>query len=161
NDLDAFKTYDPKDRVPDVTARVSDDRFDRRLQDLNVVEQAFARGRNRQVESTLHRVTMDSAQKMMSSEHLTAYAMSLEPASARARYGDSRFGRGCLAARRLIEQGVRCVEVTLEGWDSHTNNHEKQRERVNTLDPAFAALITDLREHELLDQTIVVCAGEF
>lgn len=161
NDLDAFKTYDPKDRVPDISARVTDERFDRRVQDLAVVEEAFARGRNRQVEATLHRMTVSNARKMMDSEQLKAFDVNLESASVRDRYGNTRFGRGCLAARRLIEQGVRCVEVTLEGWDSHTNNHENQRERVKTLDPAFAALIADLREHELLDQTIVVCAGEF
>ena len=58
-----------------------------------------------------------------------------------AAYGDTPFGRGCLAARRLIEQGVRCVEVTLAGWDSHTNNHETHERLVKVLDPAFAALI--------------------
>jgi hypothetical protein len=161
NDLDAFKTYDPLQRVPDVSSRVSDSRFDRRLEDLAVVEQAFARGRGRQVDATQHHVTMENARKMMGSEQLKAFDVSLESASVRDRYGNTPFGRGCLAARRLIEQGVRCVEVTLEGWDSHVNNHETQRARVDTLDPAFAALIAELRERDLLDQTIVVCAGEF
>ncbi len=52
-------------------------------------------------------------------------------------YGNTPFGRACLAARRLIEVGVRCVEVTLDGWDTHANNHALQRKRVGILDPAF------------------------
>ncbi len=79
----------------------------------------------------------------------------------RAAYGETPFGRGCLAARRLIEVGVRCVEVTLAGWDSHVNNHEIHRDRVKSLDPALSTLLTDLRERNLLDKTIVVCGGEF
>jgi uncharacterized protein (DUF1501 family) len=62
---------------------------------------------------------------------------------------------------RLIETGVRCVEVTLGGWDTHVNNHELQRKRVSVLDPAFAALIRDLKERNLLDSTVVLCGGEF
>ena len=53
------------------------------------------------------------------------------------------------------------MEVTLDGWDTHADNHAIQRKRVDILDPAFAALIVDLRERKLLDQTVVLCAGEF
>mgnify|MGYP002527251321 FL=1 len=84
-----------------------------------------------------------------------------EAASVRDPFGDSPFGRGCLAAARLVEVGVRCVEVTLQGWDSHLNNHETQKARAETLDPAFASLIRYLHERELLDDTIVICGGEF
>ena len=97
----------------------------------------------------------------MSSEQLAAFDIAQEPAAVRTSFGDTPFGRGCLAARRLIERGVRCVEVTLDGWDSHANNHAIQREGVDTLDPAFAALLRDLRERDLLARTVVICAGEF
>src|SRR4029077_1523871 len=70
-------------------------------------------------------------------------------------------GRGCLAARRLIEVGVRCVEVTLSGWDTHANNHTQHTKQLEILDPAFSALLRDLRERKLLDKTVVLCAGEF
>jgi uncharacterized protein (DUF1501 family) len=76
-------------------------------------------------------------------------------------YGDTPFGRGCLAARRLIEVGVRCVEVTLSGWDTHANNHTQHTQQLAILDPAFAALVKDLRERKLLDRTLVIWAGEF
>jgi uncharacterized protein (DUF1501 family) len=98
---------------------------------------------------------------MMSSEQLQAFDVSREPAALVAEYGESPFGRGCLAARRLIEVGVRCVEVTLGGWDAHVNNHEIHRARARELDPAFAALLRDLARRELLGRTIVLCCGEF
>ena len=56
---------------------------------------------------------------------------------------------------------MRCVEVTLAGWDSHTNNHETHRELAETLDPAFAALVADLAERDSLSRTVVLCGGEF
>lgn len=98
---------------------------------------------------------------MMTSAQLRAFEISDEPVAVRAKYGDTPFGRGCLAARRLVEQGVRCVEVTLAGWDSHANNHGTHAQLLQILDPAFAALIQDLRERELLDRTVVLCGGEF
>ncbi len=98
---------------------------------------------------------------MMSSEQLRAFDVSNEPLALRRSYGDTPFGRGCLAARRLIEVGVRCVEVTLDGWDAHVNNHAIHRERLAVLDPALSALLRDLRERGLLERTLVVVAGEF
>ncbi|MEX2560323.1 MAG: DUF1501 domain-containing protein [Pirellulales bacterium] len=158
---DAFKTYDPAQPVPDVATLVPEDRFARRLADLNRVEEAFARGRSKLAEGTRHRPTIDSARAMMSSEQLAAFDVSQEPSAVRRSYGDTPFGRGCLAARRLIEVGVRCVEVTLAGWDSHVNNHEIHRGLVRTLDPAISGLLADLAGRGLLDKTIVVCGGEF
>jgi uncharacterized protein (DUF1501 family) len=61
----------------------------------------------------------------------------------------------------LVEVGVRCVEVTLNGWDTHTNNHEQVKTLNAQLDPAFAALVKQLRERDLLEKTMVLCAGEF
>jgi hypothetical protein len=160
---DAFQVYSLSGRLPDVSRHVPENRFQRRLEGLDVIDRAFARGRLAGLEErkTLHRATIDKAVAMMSSEQLEAFDVDLEPKSVRDEYGNTPFGRGCLAARRLIEVGVRCVEVTLDGWDSHVNNHEMQRERVAALDPAFAALVRDLRRRGLLHQTLVMCCGEF
>ncbi len=98
---------------------------------------------------------------MMSSEQLSAFDVSQESQSVIAEFGDSPFGRGCLAAVRLIGVGVRCVEVTLNGWDSHANNYESQLARSNVLDPAFASLIRELKRRDLYDDTIILCGGEF
>ena len=148
-------------KLPDVSAQVSAPRDAARLKDLEVIESAFARGRRRRVDSTLHRETLTRARAMMGSEQLKAFDVTQEPASLRAEYGDTPFGRACLAARRLIEVGVRCVEVTLGGWDSHINNHEIHAGLAAELDPAFSALLKDLASRDLLDRTVVLCGGEF
>ncbi|MCA9179649.1 MAG: DUF1501 domain-containing protein [Planctomycetales bacterium] len=160
---DAFKVGDPRRPIQDVISPVEPSRFQRRLADLDIVEAEFATGRPADLDETRlrHRASMEAALKMMSSEQLVAFDINQEPQSVLEPYGDTPFGRGCLAAVRLIEAGVRCVEVTLGGWDSHINNHELQARGVSTLDPAFAALIRDLERRELLDSTVVLCGGEF
>lgn len=160
-EYDAFKVFDPKDAVPDVTARVPDDRFAKRMADLAVVEAAFAKGRERQTAATGHADAIARARRMMSSDQLKAFDVSGESAAVRKKYGDTAFGRGCLAARRLLDVGVRCVEVTLDGWDSHANNHEICNRLAGELDPAFAALLADLKDRDSLKDTVVLCVGEF
>jgi uncharacterized protein (DUF1501 family) len=98
---------------------------------------------------------------MMTSEQLQAFDVSREPAGVRDEYGATPLGRACLAARRLTEVGVRCVEITFGGWDAHVNNYEIHRDRVKDLDPPLSALIRDLRRRKLLDKTVVLCGGEF
>ncbi len=159
--FDAFLVDDPAKPLPDVASKVGPARDLARIEDLGVVERSFARGRRDQVEATLHRVTLDRARTLMTSDQLRAFDLSREPRSIRLEYGDTPFGRGCLAARRLTEVGARCVEVTLDGWDSHVNNHEVHRDRIAELDPAFAALIRDLERRGTLGRTVVLCAGEF
>jgi len=161
--FDAFQVQDPQGPIQDVTSPIPKERRDQRLADLSVVEDSFARGRPAGLDekSTLHRLTMERALRIMGSEQLKAFEVSEAPASQRAAYGDTPFGRGCLAALRLVEQGVRCVEVTLDGWDTHVNNHEFQRQKLGILDPAFAALIRDLKARGLFESTVVLCGGEF
>ncbi|MCP5519275.1 MAG: DUF1501 domain-containing protein [Verrucomicrobiales bacterium] len=160
---DAFQTDDPAGQVPDVTPRVSAERMQERLAGLEVVEATFARGRRPDLDPavTLHQRNLEAARQLMDSSQLAAFDVTQAPRSQREAYGDTAFGRGCLAALRLIQAGVRCVEVTLSGWDTHLNNHELHAHRVRILDPAFAALLRDLRAQELLDSTVVLCGGEF
>jgi uncharacterized protein (DUF1501 family) len=160
-EFDAFQADDPKGALPDVTSGVNSAREAARVADLEILERTFAQGRKPKVDASQHRETLARARVMMGSEQLKAFDVSKEPASLRSEYGDSPFGRGCLAARRLIEVGVRCVEVTLDGWDAHVANHEVHRSKLKILDPAFAALLRDLKERRLLERTIVVCCGEF
>ena len=161
---DAFKIFDPAQPVPNVRGRVNEERYSQRVDDLyNVVEKEFRRGRLAGLEQrrTLHQTATDAARKMMSSDQLKAFDVSEEPVSELAAFGDTPFGRGCLAASRLIEVGVRCVEVTLGGWDTHVANHSFQATACEALDPALAALLARLQQRELLDSTLVVCGGEF
>lgn len=159
--FDAFRTGDPATPVPDTRSHQSAARDERRIRDLDVVERAFAERRQSRAQATLHRASVDAARRMMSSEQLRAFDVSEEPLALRQSYGDTPFGRGCLAARRLTEAGVRCVEVTLRGWDTHANNHALHRRQLEILDPAFSSLIRDLRERGRLANTVVVCGGEF
>ena len=159
--FNAFRTGDPAGPVPDTQSFLPGGRDATRLRNLDVLEAGFRAGRERQADATRHPETVRAARKMMSSEQLAAFDVSREPAGLRAEYGDTAFGRGCLAARRLVEVGVRCVEVTLSGWDTHANNNAGVATQLKILDPAMAALLKDLRQRGLLDKTIVVCAGEF
>jgi hypothetical protein len=158
---DAFQTGDPAGPVPDTASDLPAERDRRRLADLDVVEDAFARGRERQARATFHRDAVAGARRMMSSDQLRGFDVSREPLAVRRAYGETPFGRACLAARRLTEVGVRCVEVTLTGWDTHANNHAAHRDLLRVLDPALAALLLDLRERGSLGRTLVVCTGEF
>jgi len=160
---DAFQMGDPNQPVPDVVSYANEQRQGERKKGLEVVETAFARGRLAKLDEkkTFHRQSMINAQRLMESDQLKAFNVSEVPKEERLAYGDTRFGRACLAAVRLVEAGVRCIEVTLSGWDSHTNNHKNHNKRLETLDPAFAALIKDLKRRDLLDDTIVLCGGEF
>src|SRR5207244_2079383 len=69
-----------------------------------------------------HAATYRKAQKMIDTDAHGAFRLEEEPAKLRDAYGRNRFGQGCLLARRLVERGVSFVEVTLDGWDTHTNN---------------------------------------
>lgn len=160
---DAFKTFDPNGQIPDVTSLVGATRAQKRLNDLeNVVEAGFARGRVKSLpEKTLHSVSIAAARKMMSSEQLKAFDVREAPDSLKQEFGDTPFGRACLAAVQLVEVGVRCVEVTLSGWDTHAENESLVKGRCDILDPAYAALIKQLKARGLLESTVVLWAGEF
>ena len=159
--LDAFKVFEPGKDVRNMKAPVVRDRQDRRLNDLRVLSDSFARGRFSRVRRTQHDKTIDRALTMMQSKQLKAFLVDDEPKAVRDAYGDTKFGRGCLVARRLVETGVRAIEVTLRGFDTHANNHVGHKTQAAILDPAFAALIADLKKRDLLDSTIVLCIGEF
>jgi hypothetical protein len=161
DDYDAFKVLDPRQNLQNMKSRVDDDRQARRLKDLEVVERTFRNRRRMQSDGTLHQETVRRALTMMTSEQLKAFKVEDEPAEVRAAYGDSRFGAGCLIARRLIEVGVRAVEVTLEGFDTHAKNFSGHETNCKILDPAFAALINDLKERDLFESTVVLWIGEF
>lgn len=157
--FDPFRTGDPRFPVQDVRAPVGEERQAGRLQDLAFLEQGFA---SQDVErATQHQDRTRHALRMMSSAQLSAFRVDDEPASVRRAYGDTAVGRAGLAARRLVEVGVRCVEVNHTGWDTHIDNFEDVKRLTNELDPALAALVADLRERDLWSSTVVMCTGEF
>lgn len=90
-----------------------------------------------------------------------AFRWGTEPERVRRSYGETAFGRACLAARRLVEMGLPYVEVEMDGWDTHSDHGTQLRQLLPVLDQGFAALLTDLRERDLLDRVSVVWMGEF
>jgi hypothetical protein len=91
-----------------------------------------------------------------------AFDLAKEPAAVRDRYGKDGFGQGALAARRLVEAGVRFVTIGTGGWDTHGNTFKSHKDKLQPqLDKTLSALIEDLADKGLLDSTIVLCAGEF
>jgi uncharacterized protein (DUF1501 family) len=108
-----------------------------------------------------HAASYRKAQRMVDTDARGAFRLDEEPARVRDAYGRSRFGQGCLLARRLLERGVSFVEVALEGWDTHQNNFEMVKTLSQTLDPAFATLLADLKDRGMLANTLVVWMGEF
>ena len=103
----------------------------------------------------------DKTVSIMSSTDLEAFRLSEEPDALREKYGRNKFGQGCLLARRLVEKGIRYIEVAKGGWDMHNNIEEGLEEHGTELDVALAALLEDLKERGLLETTLVVLCSEF
>jgi hypothetical protein len=103
----------------------------------------------------------EEAIKLMNSKDLVAFDLSQEPKLMRDVYGDTRLGKSCLLARRLVEHGVRFVEITHGGWDTHYDNHDLVPALTDPLDVSLSALLDDLHYRGLLDETLVVIGTEF
>ena len=110
--------------------------------------------------------SMESAHRLLQSKEKDAFDLTREPKDSYAKYGDTRFGRGCLLARRLVEEGARFIEVTTEyvpflHWDTHENGHTTAARMKKEIDQPIAQLIRDLETKGILDRTLVILASEF
>jgi uncharacterized protein (DUF1501 family) len=124
------------------------------------LDEDYARAGNAKVVEE-HRAVYEAAKRLALSPRIKAFQIDQEPQAVRDRYGNTPFGQGCLLARRLVEAGVPFVEVGLGGWDTHKDNFAVTKHLVDWVDPAWAALLTDLKDRGLLDTTLVVWMGEF
>lgn len=129
--------------------------FDQRLQKLDQQKSLSAYDRYQQRALSL----------VTSQRTRNALDLRQEPAGIRDRYGRHLFGQSTLMARRLVEAGVRYVTVHWDApdgysWDSHVNSKDVGQHLIPGLDQTLSALLTDLDERGLLDETLVVCLGE-
>ncbi len=151
----------------DVPAGVDARHADVRVDLLRDLENDF-NARHPGVSPKSHQTAYDRAVRLMKTAAAKAFNLDEEKPELRDAYGRNLFGQGCLLARRLVERGVPFVEVTLGGvnggsfgWDTHNQNFANVERLCGVLDPAWAQLMTDLRERGLLDSTLIVWMGEF
>lgn len=141
--------------------RVKPDRQERRLARWRAREDALA-ARLGAPELQARREIFEEALAMLEGDqNRLMFDISRESRATRDRYGKGSFGDSCLLARRLVEGGVPFVEVTQNGWDTHTDNFNRVERLSRALDQGLAALLDDLDSAGLLQHTLVVCMGEF
>ena len=138
----------------------TDKTIQRRLQLAGAFDQAF-RERYPQKQVRGYTAFYLDAVKLMRSSDLKAFDISQEKPETIAAYGEDRFNQGVLLARRLVEHGVRFVEVNHANWDTHQDNFERVPDLAANLDQALSALLADLSDRGLLEETLVVVATEF
>jgi hypothetical protein len=135
-------------------------RTTRRLQLLSSLQDDFAASAGAQIVAD-QRKLVQQAMTMIRSTHMEAFDLQHEPQNMRDAYGEGEFAAGCLLARRLVEQGVTFVEVSLRGWDTHQDNFSRTRQLAAQTDQPLAQLITDLKQRGMLGRTLVIWMGEF
>jgi uncharacterized protein (DUF1501 family) len=168
-DSGPFLIVDPQDAIASVQppAKMANGRFARRYENFKklAAESPILRdGSDYQRESLMR--SLDNANRLLRSPSAKAFDLTLEPRESFDTYNTGRFGQGCLLARRLVEKGVRFVEVTSEyipfrHWDTHENGHERAAGMKQIIDRPVARLIRDLEDRGLLSRTLVVIASEF
>lgn len=156
--LSPLPIADPAGGVPNTQLIVEGERFDRRMQMAQKLGQQFV-DKFKYTGPKSYVEYYNQANRLLKSDALTAFDISNE--SNAAEYGESRLGKGCLLARKLIENGVRVVEVVAGGWDMHQDIAGGTGDRLPELDQALSTLIKDLDSRGLLDSTLIALGTEF
>ncbi len=148
-------------QVRNLQMGLEDQRLYQRMYALDLIESGFINQRRGSAASD-HQKILKKTLNLMTSSQMDAFKVAGEPEDVKERYGNTNFGRGCLMARRLVEQVVPFIEVGLGGWDNHQNIHATLRDtKLPELDQAMSALVEDLEQRELLQDTAIIWMGEF
>lgn len=139
---------------------VDEERFLRRLKRLQDLNRAFADKHQQRGVNAYDKAYADAVRLMRSSD-LAAFDVDLESKGMRQAYGETPFGAGCLLARRLVDHGVRYVEVVSDGWDTHSDNFDRLADLTPAIDQGLSCLLADLDARGLLRETLVVLTTEF
>ncbi|HEX5102195.1 MAG TPA: DUF1501 domain-containing protein, partial [Pirellulaceae bacterium] len=151
-------------QVRNLEMDVEQKRLEQRMWALAELEKGFI-SQNRGSSASDHAKILDKTWKLMTSAQMDAFKVTKEPKEVQDRYGTDGFGRGCLMARRLVEAGVPFVEVDFGGWDNHANIHnilsQGPQAKLPILDRGMSALVEDLDQRGLLQDTAIIWMGEF
>ncbi|MDX1945926.1 MAG: DUF1501 domain-containing protein [Pirellulaceae bacterium] len=137
-----------------------DKQFDRRMRLTAAFDQPFEKKYDHR-EVKAYTELYQEAIKLLKSPELKAFDITAEKEDVRSAYGDNPLGQGCLLARRLVESGVRFVEVVFSGWDMHREVFDEMPGRGPLLDQALSTLLADLEARGFLSETLVAVATEF
>jgi hypothetical protein len=154
-----YELQDPTQNPANTSPQVSAERHVKRLDLMDRLGSGFARSLPQ--EAADHASLYRRATRMILSPAMEAFDIESESAAARAEYGKGSFASGCLLARRLVESGVSFVEVVCNGWDTHLDNAERVAALAGQVDRPYAALVRDLEQRGMLDDTLVIWMGEF
>jgi len=146
--------------VKNANTYLKEDRLAQRMEMLASIEKGFI-AQNRGEAAAEHAKVLEKTVSLFTSKQMGAFKLNSEPAKVRDAYGRTGFGNGCLMARRLIEEGVPFVEVDFGGWDMHNGIFAALERQLGSMDKAMSALVEDLAERGMLDDTVVLWMGEF
>ena len=148
--------------VPNLAAPkgVKAERRDERLDFLAKLNEGFSKDRGTGATGA-QAAMFERARRLMDTPKNTAFDLEQESAETQARYGKHQFGRGCLMARRLLSEGVACVEISMGGWDTHDDNFERVAALNTQVDQGASALLSDLKANGKLEETLVIWVGDF
>lgn len=157
-----FVVLDPKQPIANLAAAtgIDDRRRDERLGMLDKLNRRFAKSRGAALPEAQDAM-FDKARRLMDSSKSDAFDIAKEGAKTAAPYGQTKFGLSCLMARRLLEADVTCVEVMMNGWDTHDDGFSRCKALNAELDQGASALLDDLKASGRLDSTLVVWVGDF
>jgi uncharacterized protein (DUF1501 family) len=163
---ESFKAGDPNApdyKVQDLSPAepLTAQRNERRATLLNAVDGLARRVEGNDQIKTYDEFQQRAAAMILSAEARNAFAIEQENDRLRERFGRTSFGQSALLARRLIERGVRFVTVNFGGWDHHAKIWDGLGSKLPDFDRGLSALITDMHERGLLDNTLLLVMGEF
>lgn len=157
-------SLDPKKMIPNLrNAHLGTEAQLRQLALMKQLNEKHLAARGPDVDLEARLASMETAFRMQY-EASEAFDLSREPDSVRQDYGEGHFANGCLLARRLAERGVRFTQVYYgneQPWDTHRNHNESVKMLCRNIDQPIAALLADLKQRGLLEDTLVIWGGEF
>jgi hypothetical protein len=159
---EAYYVSNPGDKDPYLAfpEGIAEVRGNKRLEALARYNQRFTgNSTDQRLKST--ETSIEEAVELMRSPALEAFEFTKVPPKTLARYGNTPFGRGALLAKRLVEKGVRFVQINRGGYDTHSMNFPAMRDHGEVMDPALASLVSDLAESGMLQKTLIIMLSEF